>query len=180
LQALSGVALSPGASYVGRWRIPIVVNGRHEVIEGGLWHRNHPSIVWFWPIIVIFACALAAWRAGGIGLGGGVTRILALVALVAIAVVAIGRALHGRPNVSVTQWLELAAVSVFIAWALGRVLARKAGFFVYFVIASVAIWEGFNLLPTLFHGYVLIDLPAFVAPAGTGGFLRLGADAMLT
>jgi hypothetical protein len=180
LQALAGIALSPGAGYVGRWRIPIVVNGRRAGIDGGLWHRNHPSIVWLWPIVVIFACALGAWRMGSIGIGGGVTRGLALAALLAIGVVAIGRALHGRPSVAVTQWLELAAVAAFIAWALARTLAGKAGFFVHFAIASVAIWEGFNVLPTLFHGYVLIDLPAFIARSATVVCLGCGASLMLT
>jgi len=62
LHALATVALAPGQSYVGRWKIPVVVNGRPATITGGIWHRGPPSFVWFWPVIVLVACTLAAWR----------------------------------------------------------------------------------------------------------------------
>ena len=62
MHALATIALTPGQTYVGQWRIPIVVNGRRATIDGGLWHRGAPSIVWFWPVVVLLVCALAAWR----------------------------------------------------------------------------------------------------------------------
>jgi hypothetical protein len=61
--------------------------------------------------------------------------------------------------------------------ALLHVLRARAGYFAYFVIASAAVWEGFNLLPTLLHGYVLVALPAFLARSAT--VLCLGAGAAL-
>jgi hypothetical protein len=40
LHALATVALSPGASFAGRWSIPVVVDGRLSAISGGLWHSG--------------------------------------------------------------------------------------------------------------------------------------------
>ncbi len=62
LHALATIAISPGQSYVGRWSIPVRVNGRPTVIAGGLYYAAGPSIVWFWPILVAIACTLAAVR----------------------------------------------------------------------------------------------------------------------
>src|SRR5207302_326099 len=62
LHALASVALAPGARYVGRWTIPLQVDGAPAVIAGGLWHAGDPSLVWFWPILVALACVLATVR----------------------------------------------------------------------------------------------------------------------
>jgi hypothetical protein len=45
LHALASVALRPGMSYVGRWSIPVTVDGRLAAIAGGLWHADRPPIV---------------------------------------------------------------------------------------------------------------------------------------
>jgi hypothetical protein len=180
LQAFADVATAPGTAYVGRWQIPMLANGTRDDVTGGLWHRDSPSIVWFWPIVVLLACVLAAWRIGNLKLDARVTTILAAAGLAAIAAAAAGRGLHGRPGVSAGQYLELAVVGVFVAWALARVVLGRAGFAVHFMIAAVAIWEGFNLLPTLLHGYVLIDLPAFPARAVTVLCLGCGTSLLLT
>ena len=62
LHALATVALAPGQAYVGRWSIPVRIDGHLAAISGGLWHAEDPSIVWFWPIVVLLACTLALWR----------------------------------------------------------------------------------------------------------------------
>ena len=51
-----------GVRYAGPWSIPVIVNGRLSAVSGGVWHANPPSLLWFWPIAVIIACVLAAWR----------------------------------------------------------------------------------------------------------------------
>ena len=163
LHALATVALGPGASFVGTWRIPIAVDGRVTAISGGLWHAPAPSLVWFWPIVVVLMCVLAAWRVRRPEVDQATARLLGLAALAAIAIAALGRGLHGRPSMSVTALLELAAVLVFVGWALVRVCLRRARAFTYFGIAVVALWEGFELLPTLTRGFVLIALPASLA-----------------
>jgi hypothetical protein len=78
----------------------------------------------------------------------------------------------------VFQWVEFVVVAAFVCWGLRQVLFRAPGFFVYFVIGSVAVWEGLNLLPTLLNRYVLIALPAFPARAATVVCLGCGVSIM--
>lgn len=180
LHALANVALSPGVSYVGRWTIPVLVNGSLESISGGVWHAGSPSIAWFWPIVVLLVCILAARRLRRPRLDTLVARAIALLALVAIAVAALGRGLHGRPTVSVLQLLEPAVVLAIVLWALQRVLFGRPRYFPFFVVAVVAVWEGIELAPTLVNGFVLIALPAFVARAASVVCLGCGAGLVLS
>jgi hypothetical protein len=48
LSDLAATALAPGATFAGRWRIPLQVDGTATAIVGGLYYRRSPSIVWFW------------------------------------------------------------------------------------------------------------------------------------
>jgi hypothetical protein len=178
-QDLASQALRPGSSFVGVWRVPIVIDGHMAAISGGLYHRGPPSVVWFWPIVVVLLCVLAAWRVKHPAIDRWTARLLGLGALAAVAVAGIGQELHGRPNVSVFQLVELAVVLAFVAWALFRLLVQRPGFFSYLVIAIVALWEGLELIPTLLNGFVLIALPAFVARAATVVALGTGVGLLL-
>jgi hypothetical protein len=174
LQALSAVALAPGRSYLGPWSVPLLLDGRRNAVTGGLWHADNPPLVWFWPIVVLLACVLASRRIRRPPLDRLVARLLGVAAVAAITLAAIARGLHGRPTVSVIQLIELGFVLTLVGWALFHlVTVRAAGYFGYFVIAFVAVWEGVNLLPTLLHGYVLVALPAFLARSAA--MLCLGA-----
>jgi hypothetical protein len=177
LQDLSAQALLPGQRYVGEWHIALLVDGRAAALSGGVWFRPAPSLAWLWPIAVIVLCALAAWRVKDPRLDQWTARLLALGALGAVAVAGIGRGLHGRPGVSVFQLVELGLILAFVLWGLFRVLAQRAGYFSYMVIAIVALWQGLVMIPTLFHGFVLIAVPAFVARVAT--VVALGAGAAL-
>jgi hypothetical protein len=177
LHALATVARSPGASLLGTWRVPIVLNGRPASISGGLWFRPPPSIVWFWPIAVLLLCVLAAWRVKRPEVDRRIARLLALSALMAVTAASIGLELHGRPTIPVFHYVLLAALLAFVVWGLLRVALRPPGFFSYFLIAIVALWEGLELIPTLVNGFVLIAVPAFVARAA--GVLALGSAAGL-
>jgi hypothetical protein len=177
LHALASVALAPGTSFAGTWRVPLLVSGHLSAISGGLWHSGPPSIVWFWPVAVLLLCVLAAWRVRDPALDRRIARLLALVALAAVTTAGVGLQLHGRPSVSVGQLVVLGVILAFVAWGLARVVLRQPGFFSYFVIAIVALWEGFELIPTLVHGFVLIAVPAFVAR--TAAVLALGCAASL-
>ncbi len=179
LHALATVALRPGASYLGRWNIPLRVDGRAAAVSGGVWHAGSPSIVWFWPIVVLLACTVAAWRVRRGRLDERVARALSIGALIAIAVTAVARSLHGRPATTVLQWATLAVTLAFIAWALRRVLFQRPGYFTYFVIAFVAIWEGAELVQTLFDGFVFAAVPPFVARAASVLGLGCGASLLL-
>jgi hypothetical protein len=163
LQALASVALVPGTTYIGQWHIPLLVNGRLSSLSGGLWHADDPSILWFWPIIVLILCVLAAWRLQSLELDARIARGLAVASLIAIAAAGLARELHGRPGVSPTQWVELCIIAAFVAWGARHVVFGDPGYFGYLLIGLFTLWEGVNLLPTLLHGYVLVALPAFLA-----------------
>jgi hypothetical protein len=177
LHALATVALTPGARYVGSWTIPLLIGARRTAIVGGLWYAPDPSIVWFWPIVVLFLCVLAAWRVRSPTVDELTARLLAVSALAAIALAGLARNLHGRPTVSVFQLLELAAVLVFVGWALFRLLFRSPGYGTYFVIAIAGLWEGAQLIPTLLNGFVLAAVPATAARAAS--VIALGASGSL-
>jgi hypothetical protein len=179
LHALAAVALAPGASFVGTWRLPLVVDGRSTAVSGGLWYAGAPSIVWFWPIVVLLMCVLAAWRIRRPALDLWTARVLGVSALVAVAVAGIGRELHGRPDVSVLQLLELGVVLAFVLWGLFRVIFQRPGFFTYLVIAIAALWEGLELFSTLDNGFVLIAVPAFAARAACVVALGSGVGLLL-
>jgi hypothetical protein len=167
LGALTSVAPPVGSSYVGRWTIPVLVDGRLAAISGSGWHAPAPSLVWWWPIVVLLACLLAALRLRRPRLDQNLARAVALLTLAALAVGGAGHELHGRPEVSIAQWIFLGVLAAFVCYALVRLLTRPLGYFLALVIAFVAIWIGAELVPTLTHGFVLIALPAFAARAAT-------------
>jgi hypothetical protein len=177
LHALATVALSPGVSFVGHWTIPFRIDGRLTAISGGLWHADSPSIVWFWPIVVLFACALAAWRVRRPEVDRLVARVLAITALIAVAIAGLGLQLHGRPTVTPFQLVELAAILAFVGWGLSQVLFRAPGYFTCFLIGIAALWAGGEMVTTLLYGFVLLPLPAFSARLVT--VLCLGTGAAL-
>ena len=177
LHAFAAVALAPGTRFVGPWRVPLLVDGQLSAISGGLWYAPDPSLVWFWPIVVLLLCVLAAWRVRIASLDARVARALGIVALLAIGTAAAGQELHGHPGVTVLQLIELAAILAFVAWALQRVLLRRPGYFTYVVIGFVSLWQGVLLIPTLRNGFVLIAIPAFVARAAS--VLGIGAGLSL-
>ena len=177
LNALAATALAPGTEYVGRWTIPVRIDGRLSAISGGLWHAKDPSIVWFWPILVLLGCVLAARRLRRPELDTSVGRLLSVAALAAIAVGGAGQQLHGRPTVSIGQYIGLGVILALAAWGLFRVLVRRPGYFAFLVIAVVAVWEGIQLVPTLLNGFVLAAVPAFAAR--TAAVVCLGGAAGL-
>jgi hypothetical protein len=180
LHALAGAARLPGDAFVGNWSIPVIVDGQLRSIHGGLYHAPNPSIAWFWPIVVLLACVLAARRVRSAALDDAVARALAAAALVAITAGSIGRQLHGRPGVSAWQLFVFGLVVAFVMWAAVRVLARRRhGSFYFFAIAVVAIWVGIELLPVLLHGFVLAAVPAFIARTATVLCLGCGAALLL-
>lgn len=179
LHALAAVALSPGAAYVGRWSIPLLVDGGRNAISGGLWHADNPSIVWFWPLVVLLACVLAEWRLRRRALDALVARATAIVALLAIAACGVGQELQGRPDVSTFQLIALGIILALVGLGLLRVLSGRARHIAMFAIAFAAVFEGFAQFPTLLQGFVLLAVPAFVARAATVLCLGCGAALML-
>ncbi len=166
LGGLALVARAPGTSFVGVWRIPLLIDGRATAIAGGLWYAPDPSIAWFWPIAVILLCVVAAWRVRRPALDARVARTLGVGALVGLTIAGCARELYGRPTVSVLQYIELVILLAFVAWGARRVLFGSPGYFTYFLIGFAAVWQGVVLVPTLVHGYVLAAVPALIARIG--------------
>jgi hypothetical protein len=140
---------------------------------------THPSLVWLWPIVVLLACVVAAWRTRRAELDRSVARLLANVALVSIAIAGLGLKLHGRPGVSIFQLVELGFILAFVGRGLWQSLLRTPGYFVCLLIGVGAIWAGGVLIPTLLDGFVLIALPAFLARAVTVLCLGCGIGLLL-
>jgi hypothetical protein len=179
LHALAGVARAPGTAFIGSWSIPVFVDGRLRSIHGGLWHAGSPSPVWFWPIVVVLVCVLAAMRLRIRRVDLALARGLAALALVGIVTGALARELHGRPSVSVWQLIVLAALLAVAGWAAYRLLSRRHTYFLFFVVAVVAIWSGIELLPVLLHGFVLAALPAVLARIAAVLCLSTGASLLV-
>ena len=177
LHGLTTIELAPGTSYVGPWSIPVLIDGRLTRISGGLWYAGDPSIVWFWPIIVLIACVLAAWRVRRPALDDRLARTLSLTLLGGLGVAAVARELHGRPSVTAVQAALLVVAGILLAAAAARLLSRRGGYLLMLAIAFVSLWGGLVIFPTLLHGYVLLAVPAFLARADTvlllGGGLSL-------
>jgi hypothetical protein len=167
LHGLISEALAPGTTYVGSWIVPITLDGRRATISGALWHANAPSLVWFWPIVVMIACVLAGWRLRRPKLDTRLARGLALSLLAAITVAAAGRELHGRPTVGTGQLVALFVVVVCVTYGASRVLRGQAGYFLLFAIAFASLWAGGILITTLLHPFVLMVIPGFLARCAT-------------
>jgi hypothetical protein len=174
LHALASIARAPGATYLGHWTIPLRVNGAPAAIGGGLYYAAGPSIVWFWPIVVVVSCVLALLRLRRDELEVRAARGLAGAAVVALVVAGAGQQLHGRPSVSAGQLIVLALVLVFAGWASRRLLLGRHGWFTFFLIAVAAIWEGASQLTVLLDGFVLVALPPFLARAAVAACLATG------
>jgi hypothetical protein len=179
LHALASVAVPQGVSFVGRWTIPVRIDGRLSSISGGLWRAEDPSIVWFWPIIVLIACAMAVWRLRRPELDRLLARGLAIAALVGIAIAGSALQLHGRPTVTPLQVVELGAILAFVGWGFSVVLFRAPGYLTAFLIGVAALWAGGEMMTTLLYGFVLLPLPAFLARLVTVLCLATGVALIL-
>ena len=174
LGAFAATALAPGTRYVGPWSIAVQADGRRAVIAGGLDYAPDPSLVWFWPTVVALACVFAVLRLRRRELDLRVARALAFIALIALTVAGLGEQLHGRPNISVGQLIELAVLLAFVGWATRALLLRRLGWFGFFLIALVTLFEGATLIGVLLHGFVLIALSPVVARIAVATCLAAG------
>jgi hypothetical protein len=174
LHALASVALAPGQTQAGTWRIPLIVNGTHTAISGILEHANDPSIVWFWPILVLLLCLWAGSRLGRRRLDAATASVLALSALAGIVVLAVGHELQGEPFVSPGQEIILSLVLAFAAALTVQVLWKGPGPVSLILTLVAALWGGVQFLPTLLHGFVLMAVPTFLARLATVTCLSCG------
>jgi hypothetical protein len=178
LHALATIALRPGQTFIGHWHVAVVINGRHAVISGGIWHRGAPSIIWFWPVLVLIVCVLAAWRVQSRVLDRRLSTSLALALLVLAGVGIAGKYLHGSPSVTAGNLILLVLTVLVLLYVAVRLLRHRSSGALLLVTTVLALWVGLTLLPVLTHGYALISLPLFLTRAITAALLG-GAIALV-
>lgn len=179
LHSLAAAARAPGSAYVGRWTIPLVLDGKRTAISGGLWHVPNPPLVWFWPIVVVLACLPALTRLRRGRLDAAVVGGLAAITLASATAARLGRELYGRPTVSGWQLVGVVltcVLAVALAWLALRGRWREI---VLGAIGLAGIYEGFALLAMLEHGFVLAALPAALERSLTVAALAGGAGLLL-
>ena len=174
LHALASVTIAPGARYVGRWTIPVRVDGTPATIAGDVYHAPAPPLIWLWPIAVALACIPAVLRLRRRALELRVARGLGAVALLSLTIGAVGSGLHGRPAISVLALVELAVKLAFAGWAARRLLRDADAWFPFLLIAVATLIEGTALITVLWRGFVLVALPPFLARAAVVGCLASG------
>jgi hypothetical protein len=179
LHSLAAAARAPGSAYVGRWTIPLVVDGRRTAISGGLWHVANPPLVWFWPIVVLLACLPALTRLRRPRLDTAVLRGLAAATLASATAARLGRELYGRPTVSGWQLVGVALTCCIAVALAGLAVSGRSREIVLGVIGLAGIYQGFALLATLEHGFVLAALPAALERSLTVAALAGGAGLLL-
>lgn len=168
-----------GNVYVGRWVVPLVVDGRAAAIRGGLWQSTPPSLLWFWPLLLVAACVPALWKLREAGLDVWVASVLAGLALVSATLARVGRELYGRPADSAWQ-LVLVGVSCLVALALGVLYTRPGWRAVGgLLIGAVAVYQGAVLVSTLRDGWVLAAIPAWIERGATAVSFASGAALIL-
>lgn len=168
-----------GNAYLGRWTVPLVVDGHGTAIRGGLWQSAPASLLWFWPLLVVAACIPALLRLREARLEAQVCAALTALALVSSTVARLGRELYGRPTVSSGQ-LALAGATCLVAVALAVLYTRPdwralAGI----VIGIASSYQGVALISTLRDGWVLAALPAWLERSATAVSLASGIALVL-
>jgi hypothetical protein len=168
-----------GNVYLGRWVVPLVVDGRGTAIRGGLWQAAPASLLWFWPLLVLAACIPALLKLREARLETQVGVALAGLALVAATVARLGRELYGRPTVSSWQLVLVGAtclVAVGLAALYGRRDWRAVGGILIGVAAAA---QGLELVSTLREGWVLAAVPPWLERSATGLALASGVALIL-
>lgn len=180
---LHTLALAPhpaGRADLGRWAVPLVIGGRRGQIAGRLWSRPAPTLLWFWPLVVVVVVAAAVARLGDARVNRAVAAGLGSATLAAVVTGRVGRELFGHPSVSAWQVADLVATAA-VAAGLFALLARgrtwRTG---ALLTAAAGLYQGLVLAPTLTQGYVLAALPASIERAAAAGALAGGAGLLLS
>ncbi len=179
---LSTPALSAhpaGNTYLGRWVVPLVVDGRGTAIRGGLWQSAPASLLWFWPLLLVVVCIPALLKLREARLETQVGVGLAGLALISSTLARLGRELYGRPTVSSWQ-LALVGVTCLVAVALAALYSRCEWRPVGGILIGIAAaGQGLELVSTLRDGWVLAAIPAWLERSAAGLSLASGAALIL-
>jgi hypothetical protein len=168
-----------GNAFLGRWVVPLVVDGRGTAIRGGLWQSAPASLLWFWPLLLVVACIPALLKLREARLEAQVGVALASLALVAATLARLGRELYGRPTVSSWQFV-LVGTTCLVAVALAALYSRPEWRPVGGILIGIAAaGQGLELVSTLRDGWVLAVFPAWLERCATGISLASGVALIL-
>jgi hypothetical protein len=159
LHSLAATARSGAARFIGTWSVPLTVDGKAARITGGLSYKPNPSILWFWPLIVLAVCCGLLLRLKSPRLDGVMALVLSVTTLLAIIVARAGRGLYGRPDIStgaVIEFAVYAALAIAGLCLLAFPRRRDTG---VAIAAVVGFAVGVGLIPVLTRGFVLSALP---------------------
>jgi hypothetical protein len=179
LHALALAAHPPGDALLGRWVVPLVVDGRRTAVIGTLRHAAAPSLLWFWPVLLAAALVPALLRLPAARLDAQARLALALLALAASTTARLGRELYGRPTVSTGQ-LVLATLTCAVAAGLAALSFRREWrSLAATVTGALALYQGLALAGTLRNGFVLAAVPAAVERTAVAVSLGAGPALLL-
>jgi hypothetical protein len=164
-------------SVLGRWSVPLQVDGRRYTLGGVLVYGRPPSA---WPLVLASVLALGATVA--IVRSPSLVVPIGLVAIVLVWVVRVGRELYGRPNVETGAYADVALTSLVGAGLVYGLLHReqRVRLGVAFLAAAGSLYEGWTMFPVLTHAVVLSELPTSVARLAVVTMLGFGAAVFAT
>ncbi len=149
---------------VGRWSIPILLDGRARAIAGTFVRMSRPRY-WLWAVVALglaSAAGAASWRWPGhrphllVALGG----LAAFGALAASASFATADEIGGAG-----QWVEVGAVGTLVAAAVASLRPRWRSLRIWVAagLGTVCATLSLGSLGVFLHGYVISTLPAAAA-----------------
>jgi hypothetical protein len=180
LHELDLAAWTPGnGGYVGRWNIPLRVNGQPATISGALLYATAPSLAWFLPIVVVLACLPALLRLRRRSLNALTMLLLACLALLAFVVCKFAFDLYGRPEASAEQQIGFGLNLAVAVAALILLLRSPWRAPMAVIVGLLSLAEGLDMRDTLTRGFVLAALPTIVVRCAAIVAIAAGAGAAL-
>jgi hypothetical protein len=165
-------------SVLGRWSMPMVIDGRHHALDGVLiYHR--PGPVWPWFVLAAaLALASAATMLRSRELGQHVAVRAALVVTLSVWAVRVGRDLYGRPAVSVDNWIDLGLTCLIGAGLVYSLLQRSPGgrLLGAFLAGFGGLAQAATTMPAFTRSIALSELPSTLVRVLLALALGLGAD----
>jgi hypothetical protein len=107
--------------------------------------------------------------------------VAALLAVLLVWTVRIGRELYGRPTVGITGYVEIALTSLVGLVLLYGVLHRDQGvrMFTAFLASFGCLYQGLTMLPVLTHAVALTALPSRAVRVAVAAILGLGGGLLV-
>jgi hypothetical protein len=172
LHALEALAGGQRSGVLGRWSVPLLIDGRRHDLAGVLVYRRPPSL---WPIGLAIVLAVATLSALALS-----TRLIvpaALLATLLVWAVRVGRGLHGRPDVEPGGYADVTLTCLVGAGLVYGLLHRDLDVrrFVVLLVGAGCLYEAWTMFPVLTHSLALTELPTGVARLAVATTLGVGA-----